>query len=69
MTDIFKDRSISYNLQKGSDTFLHVVRTTMYSIATVGFIRNKLWQIMPSSLKSMPNLENFKKDIKFWRSK
>ena len=56
MTDVFKDRSVSYNLQKGSGILLLVVRTTMYGIETVGFIGNKLWQILPSSLKSIPNL-------------
>ena len=45
MTDIFKDRSVSYNFQQGSGTLLSVVRTTTYSIETVSFIGNKLWKI------------------------
>ena len=60
LTDIFKERSVSYNLRKGSDTLLPVVITTTYGIETVSYIENKLWQILPSSLKSISNLENFK---------
>ena len=45
MTDIFKDRSVSYNHQQGSGTLLSVVRTTTYSIETVICIGNKLWKI------------------------
>ena len=44
MTDIFKERSVSYNFRKGSDTLLSVVRTTTYGIETVSYIGNKLWQ-------------------------
>ena len=69
MTDIFKERSVSYNLRKGSDTLLPVVRTATYGIETVSYIGNKLWKILPSSLKSIPNLENFKKGIRSWKSK
>ena len=50
MTDIFKERSVSYNLRKGYDTPLPVVRTTTYGIETVSYIGNKLWQILPLSL-------------------
>ena len=67
MTDICKERSVSYNPWKGSDTLLPVVRTNMYGIET--YIGNKLWQILPSSLKSIPNLETFKKGVRSWRSK
>ena len=69
MTDIFKERSVSYNLRKGSDALLPDVRPTMYSIETVSFIGHKHWQILPSSLKSIPNLEHFKRGIRSWRSK
>ena len=69
MTDIFKKMSVSYNLRKGFDKLLPVVRTTTYGIETISHIGNKLWQILPSSLKSIPNLENFKKGIRSWRSK
>ena len=69
MTDIFKERSVSYNLLKGSDTLLPVVRTTTYDIETVSYFRNKLWPILPSSLQSIPNLENFKKRIRSCRIK
>ena len=69
MTDIFKEMSVLYNLRKGSDTLLPVVRTTTYGIETISHIGNKLWQILPSSLKSIPNLENFKNGIRSWKSK
>ena len=69
MTDIFKERNVSLNLRKGSDTLFPVVRTTTYGIERVSYIGNKLWQILPSSLKIIPNLENFKKGIRSWRSK
>ena len=68
MTDIFKERSVSYNLRKGSDTLLPVVRTTTYGTETVRYIGNKLWQLLPSSLKNIPNIENVMKGIRFWRS-
>ena len=35
MSDVMKDRSVSYNLRKGSDTLLLVVRTIPYGIETV----------------------------------
>ena len=54
---------------KGSDTLLPVVRAIMYGIKIVGFIGNKLWQILPSSLKSVPNVETFKKGVRSWKSK
>ena len=44
VTDIFKESSVSYKLQKGPDTLLSVVRTTSYAIETVSFIGKKLWQ-------------------------
>ena len=64
MTDIFKERSVSYSLWKSSHTLLPVVRTTTYDIETVSYIGSKLCQVLPSSLKSIPNLENFKKGIR-----
>ena len=43
MTVNFKERNVSYNLQKGSDTLLPVVRTTTYGIEKVSYIGNKRW--------------------------
>ena len=40
ITDIFMGRSLSYNIWKGSDTLLPVVRTTTYGTETVGYIGN-----------------------------
>ena len=41
MNDFFKDRNVSYNLWKGSDTILPVVRTIIYGIETVRLIGNR----------------------------
>ena len=68
MTDVLNDRSISYNLRKGSHTLLPVARTTTCGIETVRFIGNKLWQILPSSLKSTTDVESSKIDIRSWRN-
>ena len=68
-TTIFKDWSVSYNLRKRFDTLLPAVRTITYGMKTVRFIRNKLLQVLPLSLKTIPNLANFKKDIRSWISK
>ena len=53
---------------RGADRLLPAVRTTTYGIETVRFIGNKLWQILPPTLKSIPIIEKLKKGIISWRS-
>ena len=68
MTEICKDRNVSYILKRGTDALLSAVRKTTYVFETVGLIGNKLRQILPPSLKSINNIEKFKKEIRSWRS-
>ena len=54
MTDIFKDRSVSHDHRK--DLIHFYLLSKHLRIETGNFIGNKLWQILPSSLKGIPNL-------------
>ena len=64
MTEILLDRNVSYNLPRGSDALFSAIRTTTYGIEMIRFIENKLWEILLPSLKSIPTIEKFKKEIR-----
>ena len=69
MTGVFKGRSVSYILRKGSDTLLPVFRTTSMALRQSGSLEINSGKSCRHDQKASPNLENFKRDIISWRSK
>ena len=61
MTESIRDRNVSYYLHSGANTLLPGVRTTTYGIETARIIVNKVWQVLPVTLKSIPSIESLKR--------
>ena len=64
--EIFRERDVCHNLRHDNDAKLHEVRATSYGVETIGYLRNKLWQLFPHETKTSANLIVFKKHIRSW---
>ena len=64
--DIFRERDISNNLKHDNDAKLPKVRTASFGVETIGYLGNKLWQLLPNEIKNSANLRVFKKHIRSW---
>ena len=60
MKEIFRERDVSYNLRYGYDAKLPKVRTTSYGVESIGYLGNKVWQLLLHENKTSTSLRVFK---------
>ena len=67
MKKIFQKRNMNYNLRRGNDAQLPMVRTSSFWIETIAYLGSKLWQLLPQEIKQSDTLPLFQKRIRCWK--
>ena len=57
----------SYNLRQVSEFSRPMVKSVYHETESISCIGPKIWNILPEKIKSIDNLEHFKKEIKTWK--
>ena len=63
MCEIFETRNLDYNL-KQIDFIKTLVNTSSFGINSLKYLATKIWDIFPHDIKSVGNLNSFKKKIR-----
>ena len=63
MSEIFEARDVQYDLRNKNTLGIPNARTTSYGIETVRYLGQKLWQILPRSIRESQSLTAFKKEL------
>ena len=68
MSNMFKLKAEnSYNLGQISEFSRPMVKSVYHGTESISHLGPKIWDILPENLKSIDNLEHFKKEIKLWK--
>ena len=66
IADIFDIRHVSYNLRSQVYFPVDHINTSQYGLSSIRFYGSKVWNMIPSELRDISNLEIFKKKIRQW---
>ena len=66
MKNFFDFRENRYNIRKFQEMRQQKVRTVRYGLETALYRAPQLWSLVPTDLKSLPNVNQFKSKIKHW---
>ena len=66
MCDIFETRNLNYNLRSQIDFIRTRVNTSSFGLSSLKKLATKIWDIVPYEIKSVGNLNLFKKKIRNW---
>lgn len=66
ISDIFLFRSSTYNLRNERELCYRTAKTSTYGTETISNFAPKLWQMIPSNIKTSETLQEFKSKIKKW---
>ena len=64
--DIFLINRNPYNLKEISQYFRPRINTMYHGTESISNLGSKIWDLVPSNLKEINNLDRFKKAIKQW---
>ena len=67
MQELFEIRTLNYNLRNFRVIQTYRKNTIAFGIETVTYKSSQLWQILPTELKSIESLHEFKRKIKEWK--
>ena len=67
MKDIFPISRYPYNLRQNSQFSRTRINTVYHGTESVSNLGPKIWDLMPSNLKEISDLDKFKKAIKQWK--
>ena len=67
MNEIFHLNNQPYNLRKKSELRRACVRTVHYGTETIPFLVPKIWDIVPTDLKTITSVLKFKREIRKWK--
>ena len=67
--DILQERSITYNRRKNSGFITYNVNTMCYGVDSIHHLGPKIWNLLPVSIKTAHDLNEFKNLIKSWTPK
>jgi hypothetical protein len=67
MNEIFSRNNQPYNLRKTSDLKRRCVRTVHYGTETISFLGPKIWDLVPTDLKNLTSVFDFKAEIRKWK--
>ena len=65
-SDIFLHNNRKMNLRSQNDFSLPRVRTESYGKGTLRYLGPLIWDIIPSEIKNLPSLIEFKKRVRQW---
>ena len=69
MCDIFETRNLDYNLRSQRDFIRTRVNTSSFGLSSLKYLATKIWDIVPYEIKSVGNINLFKKKIRNWEPK
>ena len=69
MCDIFETRNLDYNLRSQIDFIRTRVNTSSFGLSSLKYLATKIWDIVPYEIKSVGNINLFKKKIRNWEPK
>ena len=69
MCDIFETRNLDYNLRSQMDFIRTRVSTSSFGLSSLKYLATKIWNIAPYYIKSVGNLNSFKKKMRNWEPK
>ena len=69
ITDIFETRNLNYNLSSQTDFIRTLVNTSGFGLNSIKYLATKIWNIVLYDIKSVKNLNSFKKKIRNWKLK
>ena len=69
MCDIFETRNLDYNLRSQIDFIRTRVNTPSFGLSSLKYLASKIWNIVPYEIKSVRNINLFKKKIRNWEPK
>ena len=64
MSEIFAARDVRYDLRNKNTLGTPNAKTTSYGTKTVRYLRQKLWQTLPHSVRESQSLTALKKDLR-----
>ena len=67
MQELFETRTLKYNLRNFRVIQTYRKNTIDFGIETVTYKSSQLWQILPTELKYIESLHEFKRKIKEWK--
>ena len=67
MSDLFKLKKTTYNLQNMSALSSTNTKTTKYGINSISFLAPKIWDLVPDEIIISKSLNIFKQKIKIWK--
>ena len=69
MQEFFETRTLNYNLRNFRAIQTYRKNTIAFAIKTVTYKSSQLLQILPTELKSIESLHEFKRKVKEWNGK
>ena len=66
MSEIFVSKETKYNLRCDKSIVPNAPRTSTYGINCVSNLAPKIWNLIPTTIKSSSNISTFKRIIKSW---
>ena len=66
MYNIFKKRTLTYNLRSQTDFVRDCVNTRRYGLNSLSYFAPKVWDMIPLEVKNINFLQKFKTEIKTW---
>ena len=61
MCDIFETRNLDYSLRSQGDFIRTRVNTSSFGLSSLKYLATKIWDIVPCEIKSIGNINLFKK--------
>ena len=66
---MFETRNLNYNLRTQIDFIRTHVNTYSFGLNSLKYLATKIWDIFAYDIKSVENLNSFKKRIRNWKPK
>ena len=66
ISNIFKKRTLTYNLRSHRDFVRDWVNTRLYGLNSLSYFAPKVWDMIPLEIKNMNSLQKFKTETRKW---
>ena len=66
ISNIFKKRTLTYNLRSQTDFVRDCVNTRHYGLNSLSYFAPKVWDMIPLEIKNINSLQKFKTEIRKW---
>ena len=66
ISNIFKKRTLTYNLRSHRDSVRDCVNTRLYGLNSLSYFAPKVWDMIPLEIKNINSLQKFKTEIRKW---